>query len=92
MTGELTKPLHSLNWEDTPAVEAATSKVLTTLADDGDLLRRLVHQVLQDEHLSRLSEHYDILDKVILHDDPAGWRLRLHVFLPGYYDRPHNHR
>ncbi|RMB81237.1 hypothetical protein [Streptomyces shenzhenensis] len=92
MIGELTKPLHSLNWDDTPAVEAATSKVLTTLADDGDLLRRLVHHVLQDEHLSRLSEHYDILDKVVLHDDPAGWRLRLHVFLPGYYDRPHNHR
>ena len=25
-------------------------------------------------------------------DDPAGFRVRLHVFLPGYFDRPHNHR
>ncbi|MFI9580475.1 hypothetical protein ACIHCQ_01165 [Streptomyces sp. NPDC052236] len=92
MIGELTKPLHNLNWDDTPAVEAATSNVLATLADDGDLLRRLAHLVPQDEHLSRLSEHYDILDKLVLHDDPAGWRLRLHVFLPGHFDRPHNHR
>ncbi|MGW3952977.1 hypothetical protein ACWEKM_19110 [Streptomyces sp. NPDC004752] len=92
MIGELTKSLHNPNWDDTPAVEATTSKVLATLAGDRYLLRRLVHQVPQDEHLSRLSEHYDILDKVVLYDDPAGWRLRLHVFLPGYYDRPHNHR
>ncbi|MEU0649189.1 hypothetical protein ACIBMX_46700 [Streptomyces phaeochromogenes] len=92
MIAELTKPLHNLNWEDTPAVEAQTGKVLSALADDKDLLRRLAHRVPQDEHLSGLSEHYDILDKLVLHDDPAGWRLRLHVFLPGYYDRPHNHR
>ncbi|MFD9190396.1 hypothetical protein ACFWCA_19460 [Streptomyces phaeochromogenes] len=92
MIGEHTKPLHNLDWEDTPAVEAASSSVLSALIDDGDLLRRLAQQVPQDEHLSRLSEHYDILDKLVLHDDPSGWRLRLHVFLPGYFDRPHNHR
>jgi hypothetical protein len=92
MISELTKPLHSLNWDDTPAVDAATSKVLAALADDRDLLQRLAHQVPQDDHLSGLSEHYDILDKLVLHDDPTGWRIRLHVFLPGYYDRPHNHR
>ena len=28
----------------------------------------------------------------MLHDDPSGVRVRLHVFLPGYFDRPHNHR
>jgi hypothetical protein len=92
MIDELTKPLHHLNWDDTPAVETATGNVLAALADDRDLLRRLAHQVPKDEHLSRLSEHYDILDKLVLHDDPAGWRLRLHVFLPGHFDRPHNHR
>ena len=42
--------------------------------------------------LASLCEHYDILDKIVLHDDPTGWRLRLHVFLDGYFDRPHNHR
>ncbi len=39
-----------------------------------------------------LCEHYDILDKIVLHSDESGIRLRLHVFLPGYFDRPHNHR
>jgi hypothetical protein len=42
--------------------------------------------------LLRLCEHYDILDKIVLCDDPSGARLRLHIFLPGYFDRPHNHR
>lgn len=92
MIDNLTKPLDALDWNDTPAVEATTGKILKALANDRDLLRTLAHQVPQDDQLSRLSEHYDILDKLVLHDDPAGWRLRLHVFLPGYYDRPHNHR
>jgi hypothetical protein len=52
----------------------------------------LAHQAMADPALLKLCEHYDILDKIVLHDDPIGWRLRLHVFLPGYFDRPHNHR
>lgn len=39
-----------------------------------------------------LCEHYDILDKIVPHDDHRGWPLRLHVFFPDYFDRPHNHR
>ncbi len=40
-----------------------------------------------------MCEHYDILDKIVLFNDPvSGVRVRLHVFLPGYFDRPHNHR
>jgi hypothetical protein len=92
MIGSLTRSLADLDWDDTPAVEAATSKVLGELADNRDLLHSLAHRIPGDRRLSALSEHYDILDKLVLHDDPAGWRLRLHVFLPGYYDRPHNHR
>jgi hypothetical protein len=42
--------------------------------------------------LLALAEHYDILDKIVLWDDATGFRVRLHVFLPGYFDRPHNHR
>jgi hypothetical protein len=33
-----------------------------------------------------------LLDKLVLWDDPTGFRVRLRVFLPGYFDRPHNHR
>jgi hypothetical protein len=38
------------------------------------------------------SRTYDFLDKLVLWDDPTGFRVRLRVFLPGYFDRPRNHR
>lgn len=90
--GSLIQPLQGLDWNDTPRVEATSHKLLGALADDRALLRHLVAQVPTSERLSALSEHYDILDKLVLHDDEDGWRLRLHVFLPGHFDRPHNHR
>ena len=92
MISELTEPLNGLDWNDTDTVNTASSKLLDTLATDRALLRPLVEQVPGNERLCELSEHYDILDKLLLHDDPSGFRLRLHVFLPGYFDRPHNHR
>ena len=58
--------------------------------------RRMLRDILLDlperPDLLGLCEHYDILDKIVLHDDPSGVRVRLHIFLPGYFDRPHNHR
>lgn len=89
---ELTRPLAGLDWDDTAAVEAAAGPVLAALAEDRVLLGDLARRVPDDQRLAALSEHYDILDKLVLHDDPAGWRLRLHLFLPGHFDRPHNHR
>jgi hypothetical protein len=85
-------PLAGLDWTDLPAVTAASTTVLDTLTADRALLGELAATVANDPHLAGLSEHYDILDKIVLHDDPDGWRLRLHVFLDGYFDRPHNHR
>jgi hypothetical protein len=85
-------PLAGLDWTDLPAVTAASTTVLDTLSTDGALLGELADAVINEPHLAGLSEHYDILDKIVLHDDPDGWRLRLHVFLDGYFDRPHNHR
>ncbi|MFD5696562.1 hypothetical protein [Streptomyces lasiicapitis] len=92
MISDLVKPLHGIDWNNTERVRDVSATVLDRLADDRARLRRLVERLPQDERLCALSEHYDILDKLVLHDDPAGWRLRLHVFLPGYFDRPHNHR
>jgi len=59
---------------------------------DRALLGRLANHITENPALAGLCEHYDILDKLVLHDDPSGWRLRLHVFLDGYFDRLHNHR
>ena len=90
------KPLRALDgaedWDDIDAVEAAARKVLDALAGDPGVIRTVLRDIRRTPALLALSEHYDILDKIVLHDDPAGFRVRLHVFLPGYFDRPHNHR
>jgi hypothetical protein len=86
------EPLHSLDWEDADAVEHTCRKALTTLSEDPETIRRALLALPQRPDLLKLCEHYDILDKIVLHDDESGVRLRLHVFLPGYFDRPHNHR
>jgi hypothetical protein len=85
-------PLRSLDWEDTDAVEAAAVKALAMLTVHRRILRDILLALPQRPDLMALCEHYDILDKIVLHDDPSGVRVRLHVFLPGYFDRPHNHR
>lgn len=89
---DLLAEISKLDWNNLPAVTAASDTLLTRLDIERDLLRGLVDGALADPNLLRLCEHYDILDKIVIHDDPTGWRLRLHIFLPGYFDRPHNHR
>jgi hypothetical protein len=85
-------PLRSLDWEDIDAVEHATRKAYTALAEETEPIRDALLMLPERPELLRLCEHYDILDKIVLHDDESGVRLRLHVFLPGHFDRPHNHR
>jgi hypothetical protein len=85
-------PLAMLDWADLPAVTAASTVLLERLDADRPLLAAMLDRTADQPGLAALCEHYDILDKLVLHDDPAGWRLRLHVFLGGYFDRPHNHR
>ena len=90
----IVEPLRTLDWRDLEAVEAATRKALATVLEDENrpVIRQILLALPGRPELLRLCEHYDILDKVVLWDDPAGFRVRLHVFLPGYFDRPHNHR
>jgi len=92
LSDTLTRPLTTVDWDDAAQVEQATRLLLTTLAADRDALDQALDAALRDPHLRTLCEHYDILDKIVLHDDPTGFRVRLHLFLPGHYDRPHNHR
>ena len=92
----IVKPLRALDgpddWGDIDAVEAAAREVFNALAGDSGTVRAVLRDIPRTPALLALCEHYDILDKIVLHDDPAGFRVRLHVFLPGYFDRPHNHR
>jgi hypothetical protein len=88
---DLVNPLRTADWEDLDGVTAVAEPALRFLAKRPSAVGALLAQVMRDDSLSRLSEHYDILDKIVLHEEPQ-FRVRLHVFLPGYFDRPHNHR
>lgn len=92
MLEQIVGPLRSLDWEDIDAVEHATRKTLTAITEDPEAIRAALLMLPKQPELLRLCEHYDILDKIALYSDESGVRLRLHVFLPGYFDRPHNHR
>lgn len=85
-------PLRGLDWEDTEKVQRLSSECLLALSRDQASLAAALAGLPDDPHLMALCEHYDILDKLVLWDDRSGVRIRLHIFLPGYYDRPHNHR
>lgn len=88
----IVEPLRSIDWDDIDAVESATRKAFTALMENRRPVREILLAMPERPELLRLCEHYDVLDKIVLHDDESGVRVRLHVFLPGYYDRPHNHR
>jgi hypothetical protein len=92
----IVEPLRALDgpddWGDIDAVETTARKVLETLLVNPSVIRSVLTDLPKRPELLALCEHYDILDKIVLWDDPTGFRVRLHVFLPGYFDRPHNHR
>ncbi|NEW40161.1 hypothetical protein GV792_15840 [Nocardia cyriacigeorgica] len=89
----LIDPLRSVDWNETEAVDSATRKAFDQIASSRYLLRRGIAAVREDPRLMSLCEHYDILDKLVLFDDQeTAIRVRLHIFGPGYHDRPHNHR
>jgi hypothetical protein len=92
----IVEPLRVLDgpddWSDIDAVETETRKVLDALTGDRLVIRSALADLPSRPDLVALCEHYDILDKIVLWDDPTGFRVRLHIFLPGYFDRPHNHR
>ncbi len=93
MLDETLEILQSVDWNDIEDVALACQPALKRLSANRLVIGQLLDKLRYDEHLFSLCEHYDILDKLVLWDDhEAGYRIRLHIFLPGYFDRPHNHR
>jgi hypothetical protein len=85
--------LEKIDWESTTSILAGCRPVFDALTGDLGLLSRLLDNLGGDEYLKAMCERYDFLDKLVLHDiAPAGVRIRLHLYRPGYFDRPHNHR
>ncbi|MFI6168944.1 hypothetical protein ACIBCN_19345 [Nocardia sp. NPDC051052] len=82
-----------IDWNDIDDVELNCREALNELAAEPRIIRARLDDLPNRPELLNLCEHYDILDKLVLFsDDDPGVRIRLHVFLPGYFDRPHNHR
>lgn len=82
-----------LDWNDIDEVEKGCREALDELVTNLTIVRNRLQELPDRPELLAMCEHYDILDKIVLHsDDHPGIRIRLHVFLPGYFDRPHNHR
>jgi hypothetical protein len=85
--------LEHLDWSNLEEVATANETLLRHLASDRSRLRNLLEGLANDAGLLSMCEHYDLLDKLVLaRGNRQDFRLRLHVFLPGYFDRPHNHR
>jgi hypothetical protein len=90
---EVFDSLEEVDWSDLGAVASASEGLLRTLATQRAMLDDLLRSFTQDSSLLSMCEHYDLLDKLVLYRGKrADFRLRLHLFLPGYFDRPHNHR
>ncbi|WP_037973413.1 hypothetical protein [Streptomyces sp. NRRL WC-3742] len=85
--------LDDLDWNDLAGLSRAAHVAFSELTSDNWApLAKLLGDLPGDPQLVEMCESYDFLDKLVLHDAPGRFRIRLHRFRPGYFDRPHNHR
>jgi hypothetical protein len=85
--------LLSLNWHCLEEASKKAPLVLQGISQNRALFKDMILNIKKEDQLYSLCEHYDILDKLVIFSDvESGVRVRLHIFLPGYFDRPHMHR
>ena len=87
---------HSLrctDWDDVGSVAARCAPIFDSLEAEPGTIPALLERLADDSHLQSLCERFDFFDKLVVHDDvEAKIRVRIHLFVKGYFDRPHNHR
>jgi hypothetical protein len=82
-----------LDWSYPEKARETALLVARRMAADRDALRRLVKNAAKDERLRGLAEKHHELNYIVLYDAlDRGLRLRLHRFMEGMEDIPHNHR
>lgn len=85
--------LERIDWDTTGSIIRGCSPLFDAVAEDPTILRKLIASVADDPTLAGMCEGYDFLHKLVLRDAPhVGVRVRLHLYRPGFFDRPHNHR
>ncbi|MBU2592875.1 hypothetical protein KKD61_05505 [Patescibacteria group bacterium] len=89
------KSLEKLDWENLEKVANHNRKLLEYLFNNREIISLFLKNVLKDNTLISLTEHYDFFDKIVLYADKKGrFRIRLHIFSgdPSTKYRPHCHR
>lgn len=86
--------LEEIDWDDTGSILEGCTPVFDALTTDPALLSALLDILPGQERLTGMCEQYDFLSKLVLHTGghDGQIRVRLHLYRPGYFDRPHNHR
>lgn len=85
--------LTAIDWESPESILSHSERLFSAVTDEPSLLPSLLDRLMTDAHLRDMCERYDFLDKLVVADLPdVGIRVRLHLYRPGYFDRPHNHR
>ena len=89
------KDLEKLDWENFDEIAFKNKKILENIFNNRVIIDLLLKNVLKDDNLISLAEHYDFFDKIVLHVDKKDrFRIRLHVFSEDDSNkyRPHCHR
>lgn len=83
----------SLDWAHATACHAAVDGIFDRILARDGLLAEVVAGTIDSGGPAGDCESYETMDKLVLWQSAdRELRLRLHVFHPGYFDRPHNHR
>jgi hypothetical protein len=89
--GSLLDGTGAVPWDDARAALEVVGGALGEIAAGPGLLAALVTGISGEDREG--SESYPRMDKLVLwQSEDRRTRLRLHLFTPGYTDRPHNHR
>lgn len=82
-----------IDWANGRAAYRIASGILREVASVDGLVGATAREVTGNARTRTDCESYDTMDKIVLWANAdRSTRLRLHVFHPGYSDRPHNHR
>lgn len=80
-----------IDWSNLPEAQETVGAFLDRVLAQPELLGDLARQAAAVGWEG--CESYPQMDKIVLwRNDELEMRLRLHIFGPGYVDRPHNHR
>ena len=89
------KSLEKINWKDFNDIALKSSTVLGDIFNNRRIIDLFLKNVVKNNNLISLVEHYDFFDKLVIYIDKKDrFRIRLHVFSgeDSNKHRPHCHR